>query len=68
MITGVNPSRTLANHISYKLKCKSDARKCNSNQKWNNNMYQRECKNAKKHCVCKKKVMVNMQEVLLTIQ
>ena len=36
MITGIIESRTLIKHISCKCKCKFDGRKCNSNQKWNN--------------------------------
>ena len=32
MITGINVSTTLANHISCKCKCEFDGRKCNSNQ------------------------------------
>ena len=53
MITGINESRTLAKHISCKCKCKFDDRKCNSNQKWNNNKCQCECKNLKDHFICK---------------
>ena len=37
MITGINELKTLAKHISCKCKCKFDGRKCNSNQKSNNN-------------------------------
>ena len=36
IITGINELKTLMRHISYKCKYKFDARKCNSNQKWNN--------------------------------
>ena len=36
MITGINESKTLSNHISCECKCKFDGRKCNSNQ-WRNN-------------------------------
>ena len=36
MITGIDESKTLTKHISCKYKCKFDGRKCNSNQKWNN--------------------------------
>ena len=39
MITGINESRTLTKLISYKCECKFDSKKCNSNQKWNNNTY-----------------------------
>ena len=37
MITGINEYKTLTKHTSCECKCKSDGRKCNSNQKWNNN-------------------------------
>ena len=30
MITGINESKTLAEHISWECKCKFDGRKCNS--------------------------------------
>ena len=36
MITGKNESKTLTKDISCKYKCKFDGRKCNSNQKRNN--------------------------------
>ena len=36
MITGISESKTLTKHISCKCKCKLNGRKCNSNQKWNN--------------------------------
>ena len=36
MITGINESKILTKHLSCKFKCKFDGRKCNSNQKWNN--------------------------------
>ena len=56
MIAGVNESKTLTKHISCKCKAKFDGGKCNSNQKWNNDKYQCECKtkNPKKHCVFEK--------------
>ena len=37
MITGINKLKTLTKHISCKCKCTFDGRKCNSNQKRNNN-------------------------------
>ena len=37
MIAGVNESKALTKYISWKHKSKFDGRKCNSNQKWNNN-------------------------------
>ena len=40
MITGINNSKTLTNHISCECKFKFDGRKCNSNQWWDNNKCQ----------------------------
>ena len=37
MITRINETKTLTKHISCECKCIFDGRKCNSNQKWNNN-------------------------------
>ena len=53
MITRINELKTLRKHISYDYKCKFDDKKCNSNQKWNNESYRCECKNQWKHLVCK---------------
>ena len=36
MITGINESKTLTNHISCECEFKFHGRKCNENQKWNN--------------------------------
>ena len=44
MITGINEWKILTKHISCKCKCKFHARKCTSNQRWNNNKYRCECK------------------------
>ena len=46
-------SKTLTKHISYQCKCKFDGRKCNSNQKSNNNECLCKCKN-KKNIACVK--------------
>ena len=54
MIRRINESNILTKHISWKCECKFDGRKCNSNQKWNNNKYQCECKNLKEHNAFKK--------------
>ena len=51
MITGINESKTLVKHVSCKCKCKSDGRKCNSDQWWSNNKCWYECKN---NHVCEK--------------
>ena len=36
IITGINESKTLTNHILCECKCNFDGRKWNSNQNWNN--------------------------------
>ena len=47
MITGINESKTLKNHIT------CDGRKCNSNQKWNND-FSASVKIKKKTCARKR--------------
>ena len=54
MITGANASIKLTNHISCKCECKFNCRKCNLNQKWNNDKCRCDCENKKKSIVCKK--------------
>ena len=57
MIIGLNESKTLTNLISCECKCcMFDGRKCNSDQWWNNDKCQFECK--KRH-VCEKKKKKN---------
>ena len=56
MITGINESKALTKHISCECKCKFDGRKCNSNQKWNNDKCRCECKNLKEYHVCRKRL------------
>ena len=51
MITGINESKTLAKHISCECKCRFNKRKCNSDQWWNNDKCQCECK---KRQLCEK--------------
>ena len=51
MITEINELKTLTKHISCKCKCKFDGRKCNSDQKWNNDICQYNCKT---HHICEK--------------
>ena len=73
MITGINESKSLTKHISWKCKCKFDGRKYNSNQNWNNNKCWFECV---KHHICQKKLfgtllqvvakVVNIKQVLLS--
>ena len=56
MITGKNESKFLAKDISCECKCKFDWRKCTSNQKWNNDKCQCDCK---KHHICEKDYIFN---------
>ena len=44
----------LSKHVSCKCECKFKSRKCNSNQKWNNDECWCEYKNRKEHLVFKK--------------
>ena len=53
MITGINGSETIKYNLCI-CKWKFDGRKCNLNQKWNEEKSQCECKNPIKNCVCKK--------------
>ena len=59
MITGIAETKTLTKLISFDCKCKFDSRKCNSNQKWNNDKYLWMYKNKNKHSVCKKGYIYN---------
>ena len=56
LIKGINESKTLTKHISCKCRCKFDGRKCNSNQKWNNDRCWCKCK---KHHICEKDYIWN---------
>ena len=60
MIAGINESKILTKHVSCEWKCDFDGRKCNSNQKWNNNKYWCQGKNPKEHLVCKKYHFLNL--------
>ena len=53
IIKGINESKTLTKHISCECKCKFDGRKCNSNQKRNDNKCWCKCKNPNTCSVCK---------------
>ena len=55
----INESKTLAKHISCECKCKFDARKCNSNQKLNNNKCRCGSKNLKEYNACYKDYIWN---------
>ena len=48
----INELKTSRKHISCECKFKIDGRKCNLNQKWNNDKCQCGCKNRRKHLVC----------------
>ena len=39
IITRINESKTLTQHISCEFRCKFDRTKCNSNQWWNNDKW-----------------------------
>ena len=47
-IKRINKSKTLTKHLSWACECNFDNRKCNPNQKWNNNKCWCECKNPEK--------------------
>ena len=49
MIWGINESKTLTKHFTCECKCRFGGRKCNSNQKSNNDKCWCECKNLKEH-------------------
>ena len=51
IITRINEAKTLLKHVSYDCKCQLNSTTCNSNQKWNNDKCQFECK---KCHTCKK--------------
>ena len=55
IIKGINESNVLTKFISCKCKCKSDGRKCSSNQKWNNDKQRGESK-IWKNIMCKKRI------------
>ena len=58
MITGINKPNILTKYISCECKCKFDGKKrCNSNQKWNNDKCQCE---SKKHHVCENDYIWNL--------
>ena len=48
------------NYVPYKCKCKFDGRKCNSNQKWNNDKCQSEFKNTYTYLIHVVVKMVNV--------
>ena len=56
MIIETNESKTLTKHVWCKCQCKFDDRKCNLNQKWNNDKCWCKCK---KHDICEKDYIWN---------
>ena len=54
MVTGINESKILTKHLSCECKCKFDATKLISNQKWKSEKCWCECKNPKKLDACEK--------------
>ena len=65
MITGINEPKTLTKDISFECKCKFDRRKCNSNQWWNDDKCQCECK---KRYVFEKDYVWNMLYVIMKME
>ena len=63
MIIGINESKTLTKHIH--PKCKFDGTKCNSNQWWNHNKCQCECK---KHHTVKKIILGTLLHVVVRME
>ena len=59
IMTGINESKRLTKHISCECKCRFDGRKCNSNQKWNNNKCRCEFKIPAEYHACKKDFIWN---------
>ena len=56
MTTRAYEAKTLVKHISCDCKCKFNSKTCNSNQKWNNETCQCECK---RYRTCKKDLSWN---------
>ena len=64
MNIGINESKTLTKHISWNYEFKFDSRECNSNQKWNNETCQCECKN---YQTCKENYIWNPSTCIINI-
>ena len=62
VITGINESKTLNNHISWECKCKLRGTKCKYNQLWNSDRCWCECK---KHLYVKKIMFRILLEVFV---
>ena len=59
LITRISKWKTLTKCVSWECKYKSESRKCNSNQKWNNSKCWCECKNPREHHLCEKDYIWN---------
>ena len=64
IITNKNEAKTIAKHVSCEYKCKFNSTTGNSNQQWNNETCQCECKN---YCECKKDYSWNSKHVFVSI-
>ena len=60
MLTWKNESKTLIKHISRNCRSKLGVKKCNINQKWNNDNCQSECKNPTQHRVWNENYVWNL--------
>ena len=58
--TRINEAKTLVKHISCNCKYKCNSKTCNSDQKWNNEQCQRECKN---HSLNPRHIFVKMVSI-----
>lgn len=56
-MTKIIKAKTKMEHILSNSKCKFDSAECNSNQKWNNDIFWWKCK---KYSVCKKDYSLNL--------
>ena len=56
MITNKNQTKTIVKYFSCDYKCKFNNRKCNSNQKWNNETYQ-----------CEWKIIIHAKKIIVGI-
>ena len=59
MLTNKNEAITIVKHVSCDCECKFNSQACNSDQKWNNDNCQCECK---RYCMSPKKKIVGILE------
>ena len=64
MIINKTEAKTMTKHISCDCKCKFNSTTCNSNQKWNNEKCQCECKSYHK---CRKNIVGIQAHVFVRI-